>query len=389
MTRILLVDDEEVFLKSLVEGLQELEPEWQIESTTRGEEALRWLAERGYDVAVIDLRMPGVDGFSILAELSEREPSPIVIVMSAYLSPGAKQSLREAFVDRVLEKPFDLEELREAVKACVEDDTRGMLEGISLPTILQLLEMEQRTCTLEVNAGDKTGFVYFRGGTALDARVGDLFGDAALFELLTWSRPRLRITSFCPVRKQGLSGSITSLLLEAAKAADELDLPPVGETLSFEGTAPPMPPALERLLEHAREALTKLFAKHELPLGLVLAHPGEVLLHWPPEVAVPGRETVAALLRLVPDLEAALPGGAAPVALSHVEAERGHILAARVALPPENQPFPESVTLILLAPPASQIPLLREKLYRLCHGWVTEGERGLPTPASFSAAAPG
>jgi CheY-like chemotaxis protein len=319
MTRILVVDDEEVFLKSLVEGLQELEPDWEIEATTKGAEALRWLAEKTYDVVVTDLRMPEVDGFSILAQLSHMEPTPMVIVMSAYLSPAAEQPLQEALVDRVLEKPFDLEELRGAIKTCLAENTQGILEGISLATVLQLLEMEQRTCTLEVQAGDRTGFVYFRGGKALDARAGYLSGDAALFELLSWSRPKVKITPFCPVRKHKLSGSITSLLLEAAKAADELDLPTVDT---------PAP--------------------------------------------VPEQETVVALLGLAPDLEPALPGAAAPVTLTHVEAERGHILAARVALAQESQPFPQAVVLVILVPPTSPIPLLREQLFRLCHAWASE-----------------
>ena len=372
MTPILVVDDEEVFLKSLVEGLQELEPDWEIEATTKGAEALRWLAEKTYDVVVTDLRMPEVDGFSILAQLSHMEPTPMVIVMSAYLSPAAEQPLQEALVDRVLEKPFDLEELRGAIKTCLADNTRGTLEGISLPTVLQLLEMEQRTCTLEVQAGDRTGFVYFRGGKALDARAGYLSGDAALFELLSWSRPKVKITPFCPVRKHKLSGSITSLLLEAAKAADELDLPTVDTPAQSPPRALPLLPDLERFTKQVQQALANLAGKHELPLGLVLSFPGEIVLHWPPDASVPEQETVVALLGLAPDLEPALPGAAAPVTLTHVEAERGHILAARVALAQESQPFPQAVVLVILVPPTSPIPLLREQLFRLCHAWASE-----------------
>ena len=85
-----------------------------------GESGLACLRERGADVLLLDLLMPGVNGFDVLERLQagdEMAHRPDrVIAMSALTDRGTMQTLRELGVDSVLPKPFSLAELRMALK---------------------------------------------------------------------------------------------------------------------------------------------------------------------------------------------------------------------------------------------------------------------------------
>ena len=118
---ILLADDEEKILKRLGRALRD-EGHEVVEATT-AREAQRHLAERSFDLLVIDNLMPGVTGLELVRELSQQPSAerPQIVMMTAH---GSTQIVREAFklgVEDFLEKPFEVDELlalaRRAVKS--------------------------------------------------------------------------------------------------------------------------------------------------------------------------------------------------------------------------------------------------------------------------------
>ena len=118
---ILLADDEEKILKRLGRALRD-EGHEVVEATTV-REAQRHLAERPFDLLVVDNVMPGVTGLELVRELAQQPPAerPQIVMMTAH---GTTQLVREAFklgVEDFLEKPFEVDELlalaRRAVKS--------------------------------------------------------------------------------------------------------------------------------------------------------------------------------------------------------------------------------------------------------------------------------
>ncbi len=67
------------------------------------------------DLLLLDYKMPGLDGLSLLAELRRRECRAHCILVSAYLNEDVRNQARNLGVQRVLEKPVDVDALRQAI----------------------------------------------------------------------------------------------------------------------------------------------------------------------------------------------------------------------------------------------------------------------------------
>ena len=82
--RILFVDDEVMILKGLQLMLRSMRGEWEMEFVESAEAALRVLSQRTFDVIVSDMRMPGMNGAELLAEVMKRFPATVRLILSGY-----------------------------------------------------------------------------------------------------------------------------------------------------------------------------------------------------------------------------------------------------------------------------------------------------------------
>jgi len=127
-SRLLIVDDEESVAITM-QAILQLDG-YDVEMTTRGDEAIRRIGQTTYDLVLTDLRLDDLDGLQIVAEAHRRAPETIVIVLTGYASlESAVKALREGAYDYLL-KPCDVEELRATVARGLERRRVGQqLEG--------------------------------------------------------------------------------------------------------------------------------------------------------------------------------------------------------------------------------------------------------------------
>jgi DNA-binding NtrC family response regulator len=105
-SRILVVDDEVETCRNLSDILTDLGHEVAI--AHNGVEALRLLGERTFDVALLDFKMPGMDGLTLYREIKKLRPEIVAIVVTAYATRETTDSALQAGAWRVLSKPVDL-----------------------------------------------------------------------------------------------------------------------------------------------------------------------------------------------------------------------------------------------------------------------------------------
>jgi len=131
--RVLFVDDEQFVLDGLKRTLHSLRTEWQMDFSTSGEDALRKLATREFDVVVTDMRMPGMSGAELLTEVLQRYPNTVRIVLSGTVEHDLV--LRSATTaHQYLVKPCDAATLRGTLEAALR--IRAMLSSAKLRSLI-------------------------------------------------------------------------------------------------------------------------------------------------------------------------------------------------------------------------------------------------------------
>lgn len=118
MKRILFVDDEPLILAGLQNLLRKHRKVWEMVFVDSGEKALVKLAESPFDVIVSDMRMPGMDGATLLKKVQEKYPNIVRIVLSGHAE--LETALRSVSVaHQFLAKPCDADTLQGVVdRAC-------------------------------------------------------------------------------------------------------------------------------------------------------------------------------------------------------------------------------------------------------------------------------
>lgn len=116
-SQVLIVDDEDVVRRSYAAALDGAECEAQMASD--GTEALRAMEHDDFDVVLLDLRMPGPDGLSVLATMKRRWPEREVVIITGYPSvESAKEAVRLGASD-YLAKPVGPDEIVGVTRAAV------------------------------------------------------------------------------------------------------------------------------------------------------------------------------------------------------------------------------------------------------------------------------
>ena len=107
--RILVVDDERDYNETIVKRLRRRG--YEAETALSGPEALELLGHKSFDVALLDIMMPGMDGIEVLRELKKRAPEVEVILLTGHASVESGVLGMSIGANSYLLKPVDFDEL--------------------------------------------------------------------------------------------------------------------------------------------------------------------------------------------------------------------------------------------------------------------------------------
>lgn len=118
MMRLLVVEDEKSLNEMIAESLRKVG--FEVDACYDGDSADAYIAAESYDLIVLDLNLPGMDGMTLLRSLRERDRDTAVLILSARSEVTDKVAGLDAGANYYLSKPFHLDEL----EACVRSLTR-------------------------------------------------------------------------------------------------------------------------------------------------------------------------------------------------------------------------------------------------------------------------
>ncbi|MEW5737056.1 MAG: DUF4388 domain-containing protein [Thermodesulfobacteriota bacterium] len=222
---ILIMDLDESFLTQAIEKLDEYSDTFLVLVSTGEDDAKAELAKRPVSVAVVGLTGPsGGPGSPLLDFLAESYPEMPVMLLADASDAEAKKQVQKRGLAGLMERPVDLHQMARKITSLLKKEAdAGSLRGVSPGMFLQMIEMEERSCVIRMENEKKSllGILFFRNGELLDARVKDLEGVEAAYEIFSWDEVALSIQSGCPPKDGRIHMNAQAVLLEAMRRKDE------------------------------------------------------------------------------------------------------------------------------------------------------------------------
>ncbi len=229
------------------------------------ESALAKLEHGAPDLVLSDTKLPGADGFELVRSmraLPDMRDVPIVFVTEQGALEDKLRGL-ELGVDDYLAKPIFVREVvtrvhmllarrnqqRIAAETLARTRFSGSLEDVAVVDLLQTIGVSQKSGVAEVVHGSRQARLFFRDGQLVDAELGELRGEEAVYRAITWSSGSFDLEFRAVDIPQAIEVPTHALLMEGLRRVDELgrlseQLPPQDTVVDIDHEA-----LLERLTE--------------------------------------------------------------------------------------------------------------------------------------------
>ncbi len=149
--RILIIEDERELLQDIAKGLAL--KGYAVDKADNGKIGCQRAVDEAYDLIVLDLNLPGMDGFSILKEIRKEHPQTNVLILSANSELDSKLTGFELGASDYLTKPFHFAELEARIRVLlnrkfVQQSNCMTYQGISLNTLDRTIEINGEPVSL-------------------------------------------------------------------------------------------------------------------------------------------------------------------------------------------------------------------------------------------------
>lgn len=235
LKRVLIVDDEEDLTWSISKHLTKDKDKYTLITVNSAPEALEVLSQLPVELVISDVRMPEMSGLDLLLQIKENYPVTKVIIMTAYGSSEVQEEANRRGCLRYIEKPFEIQELRQLILDTVEEKKGfdGRLSDFQLSDLIQMNCLGRLTNAILVDNDDQRGIIFFEDGNIVHTEMDDLKGEDAFYEIVSWQGGNFSIKKGLKASEESIIKGWQSLLLEGLRRADEKRNPQVQEEMKI------------------------------------------------------------------------------------------------------------------------------------------------------------
>ncbi len=227
--KLLILDDEQDFLEICELLLAGLPSRPEVMTANSGSRALALLESESFSLLLTDLRMPNMDGFQVLAIVRRRFPSLRIVVMSGSVDDQFRSRAYAMGIDLFVEKPKSKKETElffDCIESMLESEVRqsgfrGVVQHKALADIIQMECLTQNSAVLKITSGQAVGLIWLKTGDIVDASTGEVKGENAVKEILSWKVGSFELLPAEPGRTRTIFCSAQGLLLDVAQSLDE------------------------------------------------------------------------------------------------------------------------------------------------------------------------
>jgi Response regulators consisting of a CheY-like receiver domain and a winged-helix DNA-binding domain len=141
--RLLLIEDDPALQRSLAAALRE--ENYAVDTASDGEDGLYKALETAYDLILLDVMLPGLDGWQVLSRLRPARGTPVLMLTARDTVPDRVKGLDHG-ADDYLTKPFDLDELLARIRALIRRSAGRVHPAIEIG--LLVVDTASRVVTL-------------------------------------------------------------------------------------------------------------------------------------------------------------------------------------------------------------------------------------------------
>ncbi len=219
MNTILIIENEVVELASLIGIFKKWREDIEILTAHTVQAAIDILSGQQVDLVVCDLSLSKNNSFNDLHRLTYAYP---YVPCLAIVQKGAVDSKQQG-ISYCLDRPFSPDQLLQHTEELLKIATSGTMENVATHNLLQMLESEEKTCTLRVLSKKDSGLLYMQNGSVIGAETGKLKNESALYSILAWEDVITEIKHFNSQRQREIHTPLISLILETFRLKDERD----------------------------------------------------------------------------------------------------------------------------------------------------------------------
>jgi DNA-binding NtrC family response regulator len=218
--KILIVDDDPI-VRSILSSALKTHKELGVLTAENGKVAVKLLNIIKIDLVITDMEMPEMNGVGLLSYMNKDHPEIPVIVLTWFVTKEFESKIKALGASQYLEKPIDVDIFTETIFQELNAGAGGKIHGISIAAFLQLVEMEEKTCTLTVKWNHRVGYLYFLKGGLIGAVSEDLRGEEAAYRIIGWENSAIEIEDVCRNKKKEINKPLMLILMEANRLKDE------------------------------------------------------------------------------------------------------------------------------------------------------------------------
>ncbi len=232
--RVLVADDNPLVRDLMAHGLGAL---CDVIVATDGADALLKAVDELPDLIITDFKMPGLDGRQLYEKLPRtRSHAEDTVYFCGqprrHRGEAASAGLGRGFSAQAILRgrpgafgeesdgpaaPGEIATARSGARASFQ----GRIEEMGVAELMQSLEMGQKSCRLALRRGEASGELFFSAGQCKDARLGELEGDSAVYQVVQWNEGEFEIDFGSSSQRTTTTRSTTGLLMEAMRLLDE------------------------------------------------------------------------------------------------------------------------------------------------------------------------
>ena len=222
MKTVVIIEKEALERKALVSLFEKWPRKLNVLAATDEQSASRIMARNHVDLVICELSLEGNNNFDNFSSLTRTFPYVPCITISPNKGNASEELLKRG-ASHWMGKPIDPAMLLRLADDLLNIGTSGTVKGIPIHSFLQMLENEEKTCTLRIKRKNDTGLLYLKSGSLIGAETKDLSGEEAAHAILPWPDPIIEIRYFNGQRSKQINRPLLSVIIEAFHLKNKKD----------------------------------------------------------------------------------------------------------------------------------------------------------------------